>query len=477
MVSNIMLTLVFSAGVAVVYYLVPRRFRQWLLLLASVLFYVSAGPWLLALSGGSALWSFYTGVKIEQAETKEKKKVWLWAGILPILGVLFVYKYFNFFVGSVAALLALAGLGGSAPVLSLAVPMGISYYTFKMISFLADIYLGKRGAERGLEGCGAYLTYILFFPQILSGPIERSEHFIEQLHEGPTYHAELFSVGLQRIVLGLFKKIVIANRLAGYVDAVFGAPESYPGLACVMAAFFYSFQLYCDFSGYSDIAIGMANVLGIDSGQNFDCPYFSRGIKEFWSRWHISLSGWLKDYIYIPLGGNRVSPVRHRLNVLATFLVSGLWHGANWSFVIWGGMHGLWNIISTKKEESVPLARRVLETLITFCGVTLAWVFFRAESFGKALGFLTYAVTCFSLSYVDIQNSILPFTGDNTCAAYFLTACGFLFLLFLYERGQVYGKKEKREGMVLSSAWLAVMLVSVVLFGVFGASGFLYANF
>ncbi|MEI3525295.1 MAG: hypothetical protein V8Q27_03535 [Eubacteriales bacterium] len=192
MVSNIMLTLVFSAGVAAVYYLVPRRFRQWLLLLASVLFYVSAGPWLLVLSGGSALWSFYTGVKIEQAETKEKKKVWLWAGILPILGVLFVYKYFNFFVGSVAALLTIAGLGGSAPVLQLAVPMGISYYTFKMISFLADIYLGKREAEHGVDGCGAYLTYILFFPQILSGPIERSEHFLMQLHAGPVYRPELF---------------------------------------------------------------------------------------------------------------------------------------------------------------------------------------------------------------------------------------------------------------------------------------------
>ena len=475
MVSNIMLTLAFLVGVAAVYYLVPRRFRQWLLLLASMLFYMSAGPWMLVLSGGSALWSFYAGAKIEQAETKEKKKVWLWAGILPILGVLFVYKYFNFFVGSVAALLTIAGLGGSAPVLQLAVPMGISYYTFKMISFLADIYLGKREAEHGVDGCGAYLTYILFFPQILSGPIERSEHFLMQLHAGPVYRPELFSMGLQRIVLGLFKKIVIANRLAGYVDAVYGAPESYPGLACVMAAFFYSFQLYCDFSGYSDIAIGMANVLGIDSRENFDCPYFSRGIKEFWSRWHISLSSWLRDYIYIPLGGNRVSKARHKLNVLATFLVSGLWHGANWSFVIWGGIHGLWNMISTKKAENVSLARRVPETLVTFCGVTLAWVFFRAESFGKALKFLRHAVTGFSLSYVDIQNSILPFTGDNTCAAYFLTACGFLLLLFLYERGQVYGKK--RESAVLSSGWLALMLVSVVLFGVFGASGFLYANF
>lgn len=170
-----------------------------------------------------------------------------------------------------------------------------------------------------------------------------------------------------------------------------------------------------------------------------------------------------------------MSKARHKLNVLATFLISGLWHGANWSFVIWGGIHGLWNMISTKKAENVSLARRVPEILVTFCGVTLAWVFFRAESFGKALKFLRHAVTGFSLSYVDIQNSILPFTGDNTCAAYFLTACGFLLLLFLYERGQVYGKK--RGGVVLSSGWLAVMLVSVVLFGVFGASGFLYANF
>ncbi len=451
MTSNIMLTLVFAGVTAAVYYLVPRRFRQWLLLAASVVFYLSAGPWMLLLSGGAALLSFYTGVKIEQATTKEKKKVWLWAGILPILGVLFVCKYVNFFL------------------------LGISYYSFKMISYLADIYMGKREAEHGPDGCGAYLTYILFFPQILSGPIERSEHFLTQLHEGPVYRSELFSVGLQRIVLGLFKKIVIANRLAGYVDAVYGAPESYPGFACVLAAFFYSFQLYCDFSGYSDIAIGMANVLGIECRKNFDCPYFSRGIKEFWTRWHISLSTWLRDYIYIPLGGNRVSKGRKNFNVLVTFLVSGFWHGADVSFILWGGLHGLWNLNGTKKEENVSTVRRILETLVTFCGVTLAWVFFRAESFGKALAFLRHAVIGFSLSYADIQNSILPFTGDNTCAAYFLTVCFFLFLLFLYERGQVYGKK--KEGVVLESPWLVVMLVSVVLFGVFGSSGFLYANF
>ena len=325
MTSNVMLTLAFLAGVLAVFYLTPKAGRQWILLAASLLFYLSADPRLLLLSGGSALWSFAAGIGTEKAGTKKEKRIWLAAAVLPVLLVLFVFKYFNFFMDSVASVLALAGISGSVPSLSLLLPLGISYYTFKIISYNADIFLGKREAEKGLSGCGAYLTYVLFFPQIVSGPIERSESFLAQLHAGPAYDAGLFAEGLQRIVLGLFKKMVIANRLSGYVDAVFAAPEAYPGLACVMAAFFYSFQLYCDFSGYSDIAIGMGNLLGIRSRENFACPYFSRGIKEFWSRWHISLSSWLKDYIYIPLGGSRVSSFRHGVNVLATFLVSGLW--------------------------------------------------------------------------------------------------------------------------------------------------------
>lgn len=477
MTSNVMLTLAFLAGVLAVFYLTPKAGRQWILLAASLLFYLSADPRLLLLSGGSALWSFAAGIGMEKAGTKKEKRIWLAAAVLPVLLVLFVFKYFNFFMDSIASVLALAGVSGSVPSLSLLLPLGISYYTFKIISYNADIFLGKREAEKGLSGCGAYLTYVLFFPQIVSGPIERSESFLEQIHAGPAYDAGLFAEGLQRIVLGLFKKMVIANRLSGYVDAVFAAPEAYPGLACVMAAFFYSFQLYCDFSGYSDIAIGMGNLLGIRSRENFACPYFSRGIKEFWSRWHISLSSWLKDYIYIPLGGSRVSSFRHGVNVLATFLVSGLWHGASWTYVIWGGIHGVWNLISRNKDPDSSLAGRIWQMLVTFCGVTVGWVFFRAESFAGALAFLKHAVTGFSLSYADIQNSILPFTGDNTCAAYFLTACGFLFFLFLYERERVYGRTRGKEGAWLSVFWLAFMTLSIVLFGVFGVSGFLYANF
>lgn len=481
MTSNIMLTLLYLAGVLVIYYLIPQRMRWGILLVTSVIFYMSASPWLVLLVGISAFVSWGAGKKIEENETIERKRGWLLGCVLPLLGILFLFKYLNFFISSVQAALGAAGISMDPLVVKLVLPMGISYYTFKIISYVVDIYKGKRAAEPHL---GYFLTYVLFFPQILSGPIERSEGFLVKLHEGLFFDKELFGEGLQRIVLGLFKKMVIANRLSSYVNAVFGSPESYPGLAALMAAFFYSFQIYCDFSGYSDIAIGMSNLLGIRSRKNFDCPYFARDIKDFWNRWHISLSSWLKDYVYISLGGNRVSPLRRRLNVLTTFLVSGLWHGDNWTFIVWGGIHGVWNMCSRKKEDTVGVVRKTMQTLITFVGVTFAWIFFRAESVSAALRYLRHMIFGISLSYDDILNSILPFTGDNTCAAYFLTLCLLLLLLFLYEWGRMYGKGRKRAGMdsygtgfSLSALWLAVMLGCVVLFGVFGASGFLYANF
>ncbi len=337
MASNIMLTLLFLGAVLMVYYLAPSRDRWRLLLTASLIFYASASLKMLLLVVASACWSWFAGKKLEEVETEERKRGWLLFGTLPLLGVLFLFKYFNFFSVSVASVLTLIGLSATPLVLKLMLPLGISYYTFKMISYLADIYLGKRGSE---SHAGYYLTYVLFFPQILSGPIERSEGFLEQLHRGMRYDGGLFAEGIQRIVLGLFKKMVIANRLSGYVDTVFASPEDYPGLAAVMAAFFYSFQLYCDFSGYSDIAIGMGDLLGIRSRQNFRCPYFARNIRDFWNRWHISLSSWLRDYVYISLGGSRVSRMKRGRNVLLTFLASGLWHGDNWTFVIWGGIQG-----------------------------------------------------------------------------------------------------------------------------------------
>lgn len=477
-----MLTLLFLGAVLVVYYLAPPRGRWGVLLTASFIFYLCANPWMVLLVGVSACWSWFSGRKIEAADTPGGKRGWLLGGVLPLLGILFLFKYFNFFTGSVASLLNLAGFGVSPLTLQLILPLGISYYTFRIISYVADIYKGKRKSE---EHLGYYLTYVMFFPQILSGPIERSESFLDQLHRGLTYDSMLFSEGFQRIVLGLFKKMVIANRLSGYVDQIFAAPENYPGLAIWLAAFFYSFQIYCDFSGYSDIAIGMGNLLGIRSKRNFHHPYFSKNIRDFWDRWHISLSSWLRDYIYIPLGGNRVSPVRKYGNVLTTFLVSGLWHGDNWTFLVWGGIHGIWNIFSRRQQRTKEgLLRTCWRTFVTFLGVTLAWVFFRSESLGAAFSYLRHGILNFSLSFSEIQGTILPFTGDNTCAAYFLTVCLFLLLLFLYEWGQVCGRGKSRagegaygEGFCLSAFWLSVMIGSIALFGVFGVSGFLYAQF
>ncbi len=475
MSSNIMLTLLFLAAVLVVYYLAPQRARWGIVLLASIIFYLSAASGM-ALLLLSSWWAWYSGKRIEGVQTEKGKRGWLLCGILPLLGILFVFKYFNFFSSSVAAFLAFLGFSSDPLVLNLILPMGISYYTFKIISYVADIYRGKQRSEPHL---GYYLTYVLFFPQIVSGPIERSEGFLEQLHEGPAYDSELFAQGIQRIVLGLFKKFVIANRLSGYVNTIYGAPGDYPGLAAALAAVFYSFQIYCDFSGYSDIAIGMGNLLGIRGGRNFNYPYFAENIREFWSRWHISLSSWLRDYIYIPLGGSRVTRIRKNMNVMAVFLASGLWHGDNWTFLVWGGIHGLWNMFCKKeRKQKKGWLQRAGTTLLTFLGVTFAWIFFRAESLGAAIRFIRRMILGFSLSFADIQNSILPFTGDNTCAACFLTVCLFLLLLFVYEWQQVYGRgKRDGEESALSTPWLVVMMVSVFLFGVFGESGFLYAQF
>lgn len=481
-----MLTLCFLAGVLVVYYCLPPG-RRWVwLLVTSYVFYMSVDARMALLLGGSTLWAWFAGLRLERSQGEaaageRKRKLWLWAGILPLLLVLFVCKYLNFFMESVLGLLSLAGLGGSYHTLRLAMPLGISYYTFKLLSYLLDIYRGRLGAQRH-PGCLA--VYTSFFPQILSGPIERAGDMLSWL-EAPVYQQELFVRGLQRMALGLFKKLVIANRLSAYVDLIFADPASYPALAAWMAAFFYAIQIYCDFSGYSDLALGMSDCMGIACKENFSLPYFSTGIREFWSRWHISLSSWLRDYIYIPLGGSRVSRGRKNVNVMATFLLSGLWHGDSWTFLLWGGLHGLWNMVG-KKEAPKNALVRIWKTLVTFAGVSFCWIFFRAESVPGALGFLKRMGTGFSLSYGEIQAAILPFSGDNTCAALLLTVSACILLLFFYELGEDRRKRgagkmkavgQKRECDPGHPGWTALFLFVTALLGIFGNSSFLYAQF
>lgn len=460
--TGTMSTLGFFAIVLVIYYMLPGKMRWGLLLAASVFFYASADWKMLALIGGSIAVSYYAGLKIEQAENEKQKRGWMAGCIILLVAILMLFKYFGFFAEAVGKM-----LGATSFVFNLAMPLGISYYTFKIISYLVDIYKGKIDAEKHF---GYYALYVSFFPQILCGPIERADHFIPQLKYGCKFEDKLAAEGLERIIIGLFKKLAIADRLALYVGTVFDAPTAYPGLASIMAVAFYTIQIYCDFSGYSDMAIGMAQMLGIRTRENFKYPYFSRSIKEFWSRWHISLSSWLKDYIYIPLGGNRKGKLRKNLNTLAVFLVSGIWHGSSLSFAFWGALHGLWNMISTPKKEDAPAWKQILQVLITILGVAFTWIFFRAKNLATAFTMIKHMIFGFGLSIDQITASLLPFTGDNTCAAHFLIIC--LLILF-----QAVFEWRRNRGKGTSYGWIAAMLAITLLLGQFGSSSFLYGQF
>lgn len=464
--TGIVNTLVYFLGILILYYLIPPKNRWGILLLASVVFYAIADWKMLSLLGGSILFSYAVGLKVEKAEGR-KKRAWLITGIALETLILISFKYFHFFTGAVTALMGKMGLFPSSGVLNLLMPLGISYYTFKNISYLADVHQGKISAEKHL---GHYALYVSFFLQIVCGPIERADNFLPQIKSGCRYDEKMAAEGVERMLIGLFKKLAIADRLAPYIGTIFGAPEQYPGLASLMAVCLFSVQIYCDFSGYSDMAIGMAQILGIRTRENFCFPYFSRGIKEFWSRWHKSLSCWLKDYIYIPLGGNRKGKFRKRLNIIATFLVSGIWHGESINFMIWGLLHGVWSAFAVKKGKDAPMWRQIWQMLVTFAGVTFTWIFFRAKDLQTSVTMIKKILFEFGFSAENVVESILPFTGDNTCAAYFLVNVLLILMIAVFEWRKSRGK---RTGYI----WLAGMLMVTMLFGIYGNSSFLYGQF
>lgn len=325
---------IFLPIVFALYWLLPHKYRWALLLVASYYFYMSWNVKYVGLILFTTIASYVAALLMEKYENKKAKKIVLLATAVLCLGVLFFFKYFNFVSSSVAELLSLISIQFSPLTLKLLLPVGISFYTFQTLSYVIDVYRGDVKAEHHF---GYYATFISFFPQLVAGPIERTENLLPQIKAQHTFDYEQATYGLKLMAWGFFKKIVIADSLSVYVSKVYNAPQSFEGFALILATVFFTFQIYCDFSGYSDIAIGTAKLMGINLMTNFKSPYFSTSIKEFWSRWHISLSTWFRDYVYIPLGGNRVSKVRHALNLLITFLVSGLWHGANWTFVLWGG--------------------------------------------------------------------------------------------------------------------------------------------
>jgi D-alanyl-lipoteichoic acid acyltransferase DltB (MBOAT superfamily) len=322
-----------------------------------------------------------------------KRKICLLLSLTTNLGLLFTFKYFNFFNEALRQFSSWFDLSYRLPALNVLLPVGISFYTFQTLSYTIEVYLGRQKPERHL---GIFALYVAYFPQLVAGPIERPQNLLPQLKTKADFDYTRVVEGLRLILWGMFKKVVIADRLALVVDSVYNKPGEFSGPALTIATVFFGFQIYCDFSGYSDIAIGTARVMGHKLMQNFNHPYAANSISDFWKRWHISLSTWFKDYLYIPLGGSRVRTLRFSLNIMIIFVISGLWHGANWTFLLWGAIHGMYYLTSWATRnircraaqavhwERFPRLHNFFRVIITFSLVSFAWIIFRANSISDA---------------------------------------------------------------------------------------------
>lgn len=432
MLFNSLHYLLFFPLVVLVYYLVPDRFRWVLLLGASVYFYMVWRPVYIVLILFSAGVDFWASRQMEKRDTRRERRPFLWMSLISNLGLLFTFKYFNFFITEFEALVHWMGMDYTAPALKLLLPMGISFYTFQTLSYTIDVYKGTLKAEKHF---GIFSLFVTFFPQLVAGPIERASHLLPQFREKHRFDYDETVYALNKIFYGLFKKVVVADRLGAYVTDVYAHPGTSGSMAVIVATIFFAIQIYCDFSGYSDIAIGSARILGFRLMENFRRPYLSQSIAEFWRRWHISLSTWFRDYVYIPLGGNRVVKWRWYYNVLITFSISGIWHGAAWTFLIWGALHGGYMVFALITEKQrIKIANAVglkagrkintlANVLVTIALVCLAWVFFRAETVHDAVIMLKKVV------FFDFQLGMNAIVGNGGIFNFIL--CVFVAFLLL----------------------------------------------
>lgn len=394
------------------YWGLPHKFRWPLLLLASYYFYMSWNPRYIVLILFTTAVSYAAALLLEKYRNTAVRKGILVSSLVMIFGVLFFFKYFNFLSNSVARVLGAFAIRLHPVTLNLLLPVGISFYTFQTVGYIVDVYGGGSRPERNF---GVYATFISFFPQLVAGPIERTANLLPQITGKKEFDYDLAIYGARQILWGFFKKIAVADVLAFYVDSTYGDLTASSGIDICFAIFFFTIQIYCDFSGYSDIAIGTAKLFGIRLMENFSSPYFSKSVKEFWSRWHISLSTWFRDYVYIPLGGNRCSKLKNYFNLFVTFLVSGLWHGANWTFVVWGGIHGIAQIaekaVRLDKPKNTRLGR-LGAGLAVFVFCNFAWVFFRADSFRQVL----YVISRVFSGLGDLSTYVHTNTGPDLAA-------------------------------------------------------------
>ncbi|MBX3180578.1 MAG: MBOAT family protein [Candidatus Hydrogenedentes bacterium] len=384
MLFNSMPFCLYFPAVAGVYFLAPERWRWAWLLAASYGFYMAWEPGYVALLWISTAVDYVAARRIA-ASSGGARRVWLGASLTANLGLLFFFKYYNFFRDSLGAGARSAGLSLELPYSDFLLPLGISFYTFQTLSYTIDVYRGERAPERHL---GYFALYVCFFPQLVAGPIERASRLLPQLRRAHAFDYDRVCDGLRLMAWGFFKKMVIADRLAVAVERVYAEPGGHSGPVLLLATLAFGYQIYCDFSGYSDIAIGAARVMGVGLSPNFNRPYAASSIRDFWRRWHMTLSAWFRDYVYVPLGGNRNSAAGWAAAILVVFAASGLWHGANWTFLVWGLIHGGLLIAERGAVAVAPGLARIphaLKVALTFSAVHVGWIFFRAADLGEAL--------------------------------------------------------------------------------------------
>ena len=494
MLFNSFSFLIFFPIVLIIYFVIPRKVRYIWLLLASYYFYMSWNPRYAVLIAFSTVATWASGILIHKAVTTGRKKLVVFFSFATNLAILAFFKYFDFLIDTINAVLAHTGVELINNPFDFLLPVGISFYTFQALGYTIDVYRNQITPERNLL---KYALFVSFFPQLVAGPIERSKNLlvqVENVHNIKLFDYDRIVRGGTMMLWGFFMKMVIADRLAILVDTTFNNYADFDGYQLAIATICFTLQIYCDFGSYSLIAIGAAKVMGFKLMDNFNTPYFAISIKDFWSRWHISLSTWFRDYLYIPLGGNRCSKARHYFNLMVTFLVSGLWHGANWTFVIWGGLHGSLQVIGKMTEktknnfyERIGLTKhKIILTLgkmgTTFFMVSFAWIFFRARTFEQATGIVAKIFTEFNIG--ELSRKHLLDLGLVEIECYVLAFS--LILLVIVDLYKFISKQsfiewiQKRNVVIRFAAYL-LCICMIYIFGVygqeFGASAFIYFQF
>lgn len=467
----------FFPVVTTLYFLLPHAWRWSLLLIASCVFYMAFIPKYILILFVTITVDYAAARLIEKTSPGRLRRLTLVSSLAVTIALLGFFKYFNFANDTIAGVARFFHWNYGIESLKIILPIGLSFHTFQSMSYVIEVYRGNQKAEHHY---GIFALYVMFYPQLVAGPIERPQHLLHQFREQHTFDYERVTGGLKRMAFGLFKKVVIADQLALLVDQVYSHPHDYTGFPLMLATICFAYQIYCDFSGYSDIALGAAQVMGFRLMENFDRPYTARSIAEFWRRWHISLTSWFRDYVYIPLGGNRVAKPRWYVNILATFLVSGLWHGANWTFILWGAINGMYLLLSLwtaplrgavvralRLHES-PRIHHAIQVVATFLLICFAWIFFRANSMDDAV-------------YI-ISHLFDGFTGLARRGRFAFNGFVLFFILFveyIHHLHRTSGTGNLFSGRPALVRWSLyyLMMTTIVIFGSYSEQRFIYFQF